>query len=107
LRSTDVLHDFAVAQFRVKMDLVPGLVTYQWFTPTVPGTYEILLGTPLLDFINNQGGGIWKGRKLKACIPGGSSVPILTAEDVAKVLGTVTSDLCCDLGPRVPRIYLS
>jgi len=42
LRSSDVLHDFAVAQFRVKMDLVPGLVTYQWFTPTVPGTYEIL-----------------------------------------------------------------
>jgi cytochrome c oxidase subunit 2 len=42
LRSTDVLHDFAVPQFRVKMDLVPGLVTYQWFTPTVPGTYEIL-----------------------------------------------------------------
>ena len=26
--------------------------------------------------------------------------------DVAKMLGTVTSDLCCDLGPRVPRIYL-
>jgi cytochrome c oxidase subunit 2 len=42
LRSTDVLHDFAVAQFRVKMDLVPGLVTYQWFTPMVTGTYEIL-----------------------------------------------------------------
>ena len=42
LRSTDVLHDFAVPQFRVKMDLVPGLVTYQWFTPTVVGTYEML-----------------------------------------------------------------
>ena len=42
LRSTDVLHDFAVAEFRVKMDLVPGLVTYQWFTPTLAGTYEIL-----------------------------------------------------------------
>jgi len=26
--------------------------------------------------------------------------------DVARLLGTVTSDLCCDLGPRVPRIYL-
>jgi cytochrome c oxidase subunit 2 len=36
------LHNFTVPQFRVKMDLVPGLVTYQWFTPTVPGTYEIL-----------------------------------------------------------------
>jgi cytochrome c oxidase subunit 2 len=42
LRSTDVLHNFTVPQFRVKMDLVPGLVTYQWFTPTVPGSYEIL-----------------------------------------------------------------
>jgi cytochrome c oxidase subunit 2 len=42
LRSKDVLHDFAVPQFRVKMDLVPGMVTYQWFTPTVPGEYEIL-----------------------------------------------------------------
>ena len=42
LRSKDVLHDFAVPQFRVKMDLVPGMVTYVWFTPTVLGTYEIL-----------------------------------------------------------------
>lgn len=42
LRSKDVLHDFAVAQFRVKMDLVPGLVTYLWFTPTKIGSYEIL-----------------------------------------------------------------
>jgi cytochrome c oxidase subunit 2 len=42
LRSKDVLHDFAVPQFRVKMDLVPGTVTYVWFAPTVLGTYEIL-----------------------------------------------------------------
>ena len=42
LRSQDVLHDFAVAQFRVKMDLVPGLVTFIWLTPTVIGKYEVL-----------------------------------------------------------------
>jgi cytochrome c oxidase subunit 2 len=42
LRSKDVLHDFAVPQFRVKMDLVPGLVTYLWFTPTRTGAFEIL-----------------------------------------------------------------
>lgn len=42
LRSQDVLHDFAVAQFRVKMDLVPGIVTYLWFTPTVLGKYDVL-----------------------------------------------------------------
>ena len=42
LRSKDVLHDFAVAEFRVKMDLVPGMETYLWFEPTVLGRYEVL-----------------------------------------------------------------
>ena len=42
LRAKDVLHNFTVPQFRVKMDLVPGLVTYVWLTPTVNGTYDIL-----------------------------------------------------------------
>lgn len=42
LRSKDVLHNFAVAQLRVKMDLVPGLVTYTWFTPTKAGSYDLL-----------------------------------------------------------------
>ncbi len=42
LRSVDVLHDFAVPQFRVKMDLVPGLVTYVWFTPTRTGKFDLL-----------------------------------------------------------------
>jgi cytochrome c oxidase subunit 2 len=42
LRSKDVLHDFAVPQFRVKMDLVPGMVTYVWFIPTRTGKFDIL-----------------------------------------------------------------
>jgi cytochrome c oxidase subunit 2 len=42
LRSKDVLHDFYVPQFRSKMDLVPGIVTYFWMTPTKTGTFEIL-----------------------------------------------------------------
>ena len=42
LRSKDVLHDFFVPQFRARMNLVPGSVTYFWFTPTKTGTYEIL-----------------------------------------------------------------
>jgi cytochrome c oxidase subunit 2 len=42
LRSKDVLHNFAVPQFRVKMDLVPGIVTYLWFTPTRLGRFELL-----------------------------------------------------------------
>ncbi|MDH3747984.1 MAG: c-type cytochrome [Gammaproteobacteria bacterium] len=42
LRSKDVLHNFTVAQFRVKMDLVPGLESYMWLEPTVVGEYEVL-----------------------------------------------------------------
>ena len=42
LRSTDVLHNFAVPQFRVKMDLVPGTETHQWFEPSRTGTFDIL-----------------------------------------------------------------
>ena len=42
LRSKDVIHDFFVPQFRARMNVVPGLVTYFWFTPTKTGTFEIL-----------------------------------------------------------------
>jgi cytochrome c oxidase subunit II len=42
LRSKDVLHDFYVPQFRAKMDLVPGIVTYFWMTPTVTGSFDVL-----------------------------------------------------------------
>ena len=42
LRSTDVLHDFFVPEFRAKMDAVPGMITYFWFEPTKIGEYEIL-----------------------------------------------------------------
>ncbi len=42
LRSKDVLHNFTVAQFRVKMDLVPGMETYMWLEPTKVGEYEVL-----------------------------------------------------------------
>ena len=51
-----------------------------------PGVYEVDLGYPLLDFIENEAGGIADGRKLKAVIPGGSSVPVLTEAECAGVL---------------------
>ena len=46
-----------------------------------PGVYEIELGVTVEDFIYSEEycGGIWKNRKLKAVVAGGSSVPILPA----------------------------
>ena len=42
LRSKDVLHNFTVPQFRVKMDLVPGMTPYAWLKPTRAGRYDIM-----------------------------------------------------------------
>ncbi len=42
LRSIDVLHNFYVPQFRAKMDMVPGMVTFFWLTPTRTGTFDVL-----------------------------------------------------------------
>ncbi|QOY85261.1 NADH-quinone oxidoreductase subunit NuoF [Paludibaculum fermentans] len=46
-----------------------------------PGVYEVPLGMNMMTLINEVGGGVWKGRKLKAVIPGGSSSPILRADE--------------------------
>ncbi len=42
LRAFDVLHNFYVPQFRAKMDMVPGMITYLWLTPTRTDTFDIL-----------------------------------------------------------------
>jgi NADH-quinone oxidoreductase subunit F len=50
-----------------------------------PGVYEIELGYPVLQFIEEECGGIWQGRKLKGVIPGGSSMPVLRADELKGV----------------------
>ncbi len=51
-----------------------------------PGNYELTMGFPLKNLIYDMCGGVPKGRTLKACIPGGSSVPILTREETESCL---------------------
>jgi NADH-quinone oxidoreductase subunit F len=88
-----------------------------------PGNYELELGTSLRELIFDLGGGIPDDRKLKAVIPGGSSVPVLTAGEVdaaldfdsmakaGSMLGSgaviVIDDRCCmvQLGLRVSQFY--
>jgi NADH-quinone oxidoreductase subunit F len=49
-----------------------------------PGNYEIEFGTTLAELLEMSGG--MKGGALKACVPGGSSVPIMNAEQVNKAI---------------------
>jgi NADH-quinone oxidoreductase subunit F len=87
------------------------------------GNFELPLGTTLRELIYDLGGGIPDGRELKAIIPGGSSVPVLTADQVdtaldfdsvaeaGSMLGSgaviVIDDRCCmvQLGLRVAQFY--
>lgn len=47
-----------------------------------PGVYELPSGINLKELIYEYGGGILNDKKLKAVIPGGSSVPVLTADEI-------------------------
>ena len=88
------------------------------------GNYELELGTPLSTLIFDLGGGVPGGHELKAVIPGGSSVPVLAADEVdtpldfdamahvGTMLGSggviVIDDRCCmvQLGLRVAQFYM-
>jgi len=47
-----------------------------------PGVYELPMGYNLKKAIYEVGGGVTNGRKLKAVVPGGSSTPVLTADEI-------------------------
>jgi len=48
-----------------------------------PGNFEVSLGIPFAELLA-LAGGVWKGRKLKAVIPGGSSVPVVPGDIMLK-----------------------
>jgi len=61
----------------------PGTMLFAMSGPVKnPGVYELPFGEKMIDFLEILGGGMQEGKKLKALIPGGSSCPILTAEEV-------------------------
>ncbi|HTT34173.1 MAG TPA: NADH-quinone oxidoreductase subunit NuoF [Methylomirabilota bacterium] len=88
-----------------------------------PGIYEIPLGMNMKKFIYEVAGGIPNGKKLKAVIPGGSSCPLLTADEIdipmdydsvakaGSMLGSggmvvVDEDTCMvDLARRIMHFY--
>jgi NADH-quinone oxidoreductase subunit F len=51
-----------------------------------PGNYEVTMGTPMKELLFDMCGGMRPGRTLKAVIPGGSSVPIMNAEEADRCL---------------------
>jgi NADH-quinone oxidoreductase subunit F len=118
--------ELGAAEFaKIGSESSPGTVIFSISGNVVrPGNYELELGTPMRELIYDWAGGIADGRELKAVIPGGSSVPALTPDqidvpldyDSLGALGTffgaasliVVDDHCClvQLALRSTKFYM-
>jgi NADH-quinone oxidoreductase subunit F len=118
--------ELGAAEFaKIGSESSPGTVIFSISGNVVrPGNYELELGTPMRELIYDRAGGIADGRELKAVIPGGSSVPALTPDqidvpldyDSLGALGTffgaaaliVVDDRCClvQLALRSTKFYM-
>ena len=79
---TPIIRDGAKAYRALGTERSPGTKIFSLSGDVlIPGNYEVPLGYPLKDLIYQLGGGLKPGHRLKAVIPGGSSVPVLTAEE--------------------------
>jgi NADH-quinone oxidoreductase subunit F len=118
--------ELGVDEFKeVGVETSPGTAIFSLSGNVVnPGNYELALGTPLRELIYDHGGGVADGRELKAIIPGGSSVPVLTPDqldtpldynsiqDAGSFFGSaavmVIDDRCCmvQLALRAAKFYM-
>lgn len=81
-----IMNEGALAYASLGTEKSPGTKLFSVSGPVKkPGVYELPLGTPLRTLIHEHCGGMKEGRRLKAVIPGGSSVPILNASEVEQV----------------------
>jgi NADH-quinone oxidoreductase subunit F len=119
-----ILEEGGAEYAKIGPEASPGTVVYSVSGNVErPGNYELPLGTTLRELIYDVGGGVPGGRQLKAVIPGGSSVPVFTPDEIdtpadfdsiqaaGSFLGSaaiiVVDDRACmvQLGLRVEKFY--
>jgi NADH-quinone oxidoreductase subunit F len=84
LASVPAILEMGVERYReLGAETAPGTVVYSLSgNVNRPGNYELPLGTTLRELIFEHGHGVSEGRALKAIIPGGSSVPVFTPDQL-------------------------
>jgi NADH-quinone oxidoreductase subunit F len=84
LASVPAILEMGVDRYReLGAESAPGTVVYSLSgNVNRPGNYELPLGTTLRELIFQHGHGVAEGRALKAVIPGGSSVPVFTPDQL-------------------------
>jgi NADH-quinone oxidoreductase subunit F len=126
LASVPAILELGVEQYKeLGVESAPGTVVYSLSgNVNRPGNYELPLGTTLRELIFTHGHGVSEGRALKAIIPGGSSVPVFTPDQLdvpldfdsvqaaGSFLGSaaviVVDDRACmvQLGLRAEKFYM-
>jgi len=84
LATIPAIIELGAAQFlKIGPENSPGTAIFSLSGNVVnPGNYELELGSTLRELIYDVGGGVPDGRTIKAIIPGGSSVPVLTPDQL-------------------------
>jgi NADH-quinone oxidoreductase subunit F len=84
LASVPAIIDLGAERYKeIGAEAAPGTVVYSLSgNVNRPGNYELPLGTTLRELIFEHGHGVADGRALKAVIPGGSSVPVFTPDQL-------------------------
>jgi NADH-quinone oxidoreductase subunit F len=81
-----IINEGAAAYRRHGTEKSPGTKLWSVSGPVErPGVHEVPLGIPFREFFHEHLGGMREGEELKAVIVGGSSVPVLTADEVMGV----------------------
>jgi NADH-quinone oxidoreductase subunit F len=126
LASVPAIVELGVERYKeLGVESAPGTVVYSVSgNVNRPGNYELPLGTTLRELIFEHGHGVADGRALKAIIPGGSSVPVFTPDqldvpldfDAVQAAGSylgsaaviVVDDRACmvQLGLRAEKFYM-
>ncbi len=103
LGSEDVLHDYYIPAFRVKMDAVPGKLTTMWFRATKPGRYQIFCA----EYCGTQHSGMighviaMEEQEYEAWLTG---IPVgATPEQAGELLFTKLACITCHTGDSTAR----
>jgi NADH-quinone oxidoreductase subunit F len=84
LASVPAIIELGVDRYKeLGVESAPGTVVYSLSgNVNRPGNYELPLGTTVRELVFEHGHGVADGRALKAIIPGGSSVPVFTPDQL-------------------------
>lgn len=113
LGSEDVIHDYSIPAFRVKMDVVPGKLTTMWFNATTPGTYHLFCA----EYCGTQHSGmigeviVMEPQDYEAWLSGGTAGPAVPPAQAGETLFAQNACATChnatatSIGPDLAGVF--